>query len=252
MPKEILYPTDFFPMANDEQQRLVERFVSDLESYLGVNVTRMSIAERWKNCPPAEAAGKTIQEFIDKAAYNPFYYDGYHEYSAFREEYENKFGKPVYVGPYMRWKWDRGAEVDESMKNKSLQDVEVYRRWFKETILRPVGNGGTSAIMLIPCGNSVPKYRDDPNSPPGPVGPFTWNYIASIQGLPQFVAPIGSIPYESRVTKVTEQLPVVGTIIGAAGSDAMLVDIVQKAFEKSNRPRSVLTGRCMFSEPSKL
>ncbi|KAJ3580057.1 hypothetical protein NPX13_g506 [Xylaria arbuscula] len=249
MPKEILYPTDFFPMANDEQQRLVERFVSDLKSYLGVKVTRMSIAERWKNCPPAEAAGKTIQEFIDKAAYNPFYYDGYHEYSAFREEYENKFGKLVYVGPYMRWKWDRGAEVDESMKNKSLQDVEVYRRWFKETILRPVGNRGTSAIMLIPCGNSVPKYRDDPNSPPGPVGPFTWNYIASIQGLPQLVAPIGSIPYESRVTKVTEQLPVVGTIIGAAGSDAMLVDIVQKAFEKSNRPRSVLTGRFMFSEP---
>ncbi|KAI0517462.1 putative amidase [Xylaria bambusicola] len=206
-----------FPMANAEQQKLVEGFVSDLESYLGVHVTRMSIAERWKDCPPGEAAGKTIQEFIDKAAYNPFYYDGYHEYSEFREEYETKFGKPVYVGPYMRWKWDRDAEVDVCMKEKSLQDVEVYRRY-----------------------------------PSAPVGPFTWNYIASIQGLPQLVAPIGSIPYESRVTKATEQLPVVGTIIGAAGSDAMLVDIVQKAFEKNNRPRSVLTGRFMFSEPSKL
>ncbi|KAI1121395.1 putative amidase [Nemania abortiva] len=248
LPKEILYPTDFFPMANSEQQELVERFVSDLESYLGVPVTRMSIADRWEKRPPVEAAGKTIQEFIEKCAYNPFYYDGYHEYTAFRNEYEEKFGKPVYVGPYLRWKWDRGGEVTEDMKNKSLQVVEVYRRWFKENVLRPVGNGGTSAIMLIPCGNSVPKYRDDPNSPPGPVGPFTWNYIASVQGLPQFVAPIGNIPYDSRVTGATEQLPVVGSIIGAAGSDAVLVDIVKKAFERNGRPINVLTGRFMFPE----
>ncbi|KAF2965298.1 hypothetical protein GQX73_g8269 [Xylaria multiplex] len=216
MPKEILYPTDFFPMANSEQQKLVESFVSDLESYLGVNATPMSIAERWKECPPVEAAGKTIQEFIEKAAYNPFYYDGYHEYAAFRDDYEAKFGKPRFFNQLIVVR-DRGTEVDEEMKKKSLQDVDVYRRWFRETILRPIGNGGTSAIMLIPCGNSVPKYRDDPNSPPAPVGSFTWNYIASVQGLPHLVAPIGSIPYESRITKVTEQLPVVGTIIGAAG-----------------------------------
>ncbi|KAJ8129848.1 hypothetical protein O1611_g3785 [Lasiodiplodia mahajangana] len=248
LPKEILYPIDFFPMANAEQQKLVERFVSDLESYLGVKVTRMSIADRWEKCPPVEAAGKTIQQFIDKSAYNPFYYDGYNEYAAFRKEYEGKFGKPVYVSPYMRWKWDRGAEVTEDMKNKSLEDVEIYRRWFRETILRPVGNGGTSAIMVMPCGNSVPQYRDATHGPPGPIGAFTLNYIASIQGLPQFVAPIGSFPYESRVTKTTEQLPVVGTIIGAAGSDAMLVDIVKRAFEKNNRPNTVSTGRIMFPE----
>ncbi|KAI0198309.1 amidase signature domain-containing protein [Astrocystis sublimbata] len=237
-PKEILYPTDFFPMADPQQQKLIERFISDLESYLGVNATHMSIADRWKECPPDEASGKTIQEFIDKAPYNPFYYDGYHEYITFREEYQEKFGKPVYVGPYMRWKWDRGAEVDEDMKNKSLQDVEVYRRWFREDVLRPAGHGGTSAIMLIPCGPSMPKYRDDPNIPPAVVGPFSWNYLASIQGLPQL----------SRITGVTEQLPVVGAIVGAAGSDAMLVDIVGKALEQNHRPKEVMTGRTMFPE----
>ncbi|QLI72169.1 uncharacterized protein G6M90_00g093260 [Metarhizium brunneum] len=54
---------------------LVDRFVGHLEAYLGI-----------------------------KAAYNPLYYDGYHEFDDFRNEYEKKFGKPVYVGPYMRWK----------------------------------------------------------------------------------------------------------------------------------------------------
>lgn len=40
-----------------------------------------------------------------QTAYYPFYYDGYNEYSDFRDKYKEKFGKPVYVGPYMRWKW---------------------------------------------------------------------------------------------------------------------------------------------------
>lgn len=74
-------------------------------------------------CSPDEANGKTTEEFLDKvltcllyntrysemtnitqASYNPLYYDGYHEFDDFRNEYEKKFGKPVYVGPYMRWK----------------------------------------------------------------------------------------------------------------------------------------------------
>ncbi|KAI8715835.1 hypothetical protein NCS52_01092100 [Fusarium sp. LHS14.1] len=249
LPTEILYPQDFFPMANSEQQVLVDRFVGDLEAYLGIKATKMSIAERWRQCPPDEADGKTIEEFLEKVAYNPFYYDGYHEFDDFRKEYEDKFGKPVYVGPYMRWKWDRGSEVTEAMKAKSLDDVGVYRRWFQANILRATQGGGTSAIMLIPCGNSVPKYRDDPNNSPGPVGAFTWNYIASVQGLPQLVSPIGHIPYESRVSRRVEQLPVVGTIIGAPGSDLLLVDVVKNALERAGRPTRVLTGRNMFPDP---
>lgn len=53
-------------MANPEQQSLVDRFVSDLEAYLDVKATKMSIADRWRQCPPEEADGKTIQEYLDK------------------------------------------------------------------------------------------------------------------------------------------------------------------------------------------
>ncbi|KAH8905886.1 amidase signature enzyme [Coniochaeta sp. PMI_546] len=67
--------------------------------------TNMSIAERWAQCPPDEASGKDIREYLNKTAYYPFYYDGYNEFSQFRKDHEDKFGKPAYVGPYMRWKW---------------------------------------------------------------------------------------------------------------------------------------------------
>ncbi|KAH7302922.1 hypothetical protein B0I35DRAFT_455416 [Stachybotrys elegans] len=215
-PTEILYPEDFFPMENPEQQALVERFIGDLESAIGIKATKISISERWRVSPPQEAGGRSIQEFLDKVAYNPFYYDGYHEYDAFRKQYKETFGKPVYVGPYMRWKWDRGFEVTEDMKSKSMEDVEIYRRWFEQNILHSTPNGGTSAIMLIPCGSSGPKY-------------------------------LGHIPYDSRVTKCEEQLPVVGSIIGAPGSDLLLTNLARDALEKAGRPTTVLTGRNMFS-----
>ncbi|KID83955.1 hypothetical protein MGU_08827 [Metarhizium guizhouense ARSEF 977] len=127
-PTEILYPEDFFPMANSKQQALVDRFVGDLEAYLGIKATKMSIADQWRQCPPDEANGKTTEEFLDNAAYNPFYYNGYHEFDDFRKD-------------------ERGAEVTKEMKDKSMEDVEVYRRWFKANVLCATQNGGTSAIM---------------------------------------------------------------------------------------------------------
>lgn len=63
---QILYPTDFFPHSNPEQQRLVDDFVTDLETILDVKKTEFSIAERWKKCPPPEAEGREIQEYINK------------------------------------------------------------------------------------------------------------------------------------------------------------------------------------------
>lgn len=33
------------------------------------------------------------------------YYDTYHTFDEFRREYLEKFGKPAYVGPYMRKRW---------------------------------------------------------------------------------------------------------------------------------------------------
>ena len=33
------------------------------------------------------------------------YYYTYHAFDEFREEYRKKFGKEVYVGPYMQVRW---------------------------------------------------------------------------------------------------------------------------------------------------
>ncbi|OTA54709.1 putative amidase [Hypoxylon sp. EC38] len=245
-PPKILYPTDFFPHSNPDQQRLVESFVDDLESLLSTQKIEFSIAERWKECPPPEAEGKGIKEYINKTAYYPFYYDGYNEFQQFREDYKKKYGKPVYVGPYMRWKWDRGMEVTLEQKEQALKELEVYQHWFYENVMAADGDGISNAILILPCGSGEPKYRDVPNGPPGVVPPYSPNYIASMLKLPQVVVPIGEVPYESRITNQTEKLPIVGSIAAAPGSDLMLLDIVESLLKTKGRPRSVATGRTMF------
>ncbi|PVH71861.1 putative amidase [Cadophora sp. DSE1049] len=245
-PKRLLYSTDFFPHSNKIQQTIVEEYVTVLENFLDVKRIEFIIADRWAQCPPAEAEGKPLKEFLNKTAFNPFYWDGYHEFDQFREDHETKFGKKVYVGPYMRWKWEMGASVTEDEVKQSLGEWAVYEQWFHDTIFQEDPECGSTAVMVLPCGTSAPKYRDDPNSPPGIVPAFSPNYIASMIGLPQLVLPIGQFPYESRVSGRVEYLPAVGTLVGAKGSDLMLVNLAKAALEDAKWPTEVLTGRFTF------
>lgn len=63
-PSKILYPKDFFPHSNKNQQAMVEEFVRVLENFLGVKRTEFSFADRWDKCPPAAAKGKPIKEYL--------------------------------------------------------------------------------------------------------------------------------------------------------------------------------------------
>lgn len=62
-PTKILYPTEFFPVQEPAQQKMVESFVEILESFLGVKKTSFSLAETWAQSPPAEAEGKSLEDY---------------------------------------------------------------------------------------------------------------------------------------------------------------------------------------------
>ena len=63
-PSKILYPEDFFPHSNKNQQAMVDSFVTVLEAFLGVKAVRFSLAERWRQCPPSEAGGRSITDYL--------------------------------------------------------------------------------------------------------------------------------------------------------------------------------------------
>ncbi|KAH6640321.1 amidase signature domain-containing protein [Chaetomium tenue] len=244
-PTKILYPTEFFPVQQPAQQRMVESFVGILESFLGVKKTNFSLAEKWAQSPPAEAEGKSLEDYAYTSGYNPFYYDIYHEYDGFRDDHLKKFGTKAYVSPSMQWRWDRGAEIPKPEVERSHEELKVLHSWFSKEVLGADETSGSTAILILPVGPTQPDYRDV-YSLPGPRLGIDALSLASFMRMPQLVVPIGQVDYDSRVSGRTESFPVASSIAGAEGSDLMLIDLTRQALEKVGFPTKVSTGRYAF------
>jgi hypothetical protein len=73
-PTRILYPLDFFPHSNQKHQAMVEECISVLEKFLGTKRTQFRIVAWWTECPPTEAKGKYLKEYLAKVGYQRWGY----------------------------------------------------------------------------------------------------------------------------------------------------------------------------------
>ncbi|KAI1366286.1 putative amidase [Xylaria arbuscula] len=245
-PKRLLYPLDFFPQENTEQQAMTEAFIAIVEDYLGVKRTPISITDTWASNPPQEAGSKTLQEYLEMSAVWPMYYDTYHTFDDFREEYLKKFGKPPFVGPYMRKRWSIAVPFTKEDRAQGVAEMRIFRTWFEKNIMGQDNATVTDAIMIMPFGAAAPKYRDDANKLPSIVGSFSVFYLPAVLQLPLLIVPIGQKPYDSRVSGLKEYLPIVSSFMGAKGSDVMLINLAEEVLKSAKWPTEVKTGRQAF------
>ncbi|KAI4220314.1 MAG: hypothetical protein L6R36_007711, partial [Xanthoria steineri] len=188
LPTRTLYPKEFFPVANDEQQILLENYICVLESHLKAPRIEFSLVELWARRPPREAEGKSLHEYLGNSIYHQYYYDAYHQYDGFRKDYRDTYGREAYAGPLVRYRWPF-------------------------SILEMLGE----------------------------------NTLAMVVELPHQVLPVGQNSYESRASGRTEHRPVIGSLVGAKGSDLMLIKLAHEAFESAGWQTEVHTGRYTFS-----
>lgn len=66
-PSKLLYPAEFYPLANEKHQALTEEFIGTLEDFLGIKRTPFSFVEEWEKNPPKEAAGVPLLKYTEKA-----------------------------------------------------------------------------------------------------------------------------------------------------------------------------------------
>ncbi|KAI0199400.1 putative amidase [Astrocystis sublimbata] len=245
-PKRLLYPLDFFPQPDAEQQAMSEEFIAIVEKFLGIKKTPISITDTWASNPPEEANGKTLQEYLEMSAVWPMYYDTYHTFDAFRADYFANFGKPPYVGPYMRKRWDIAIPFTKEERAQGVAEMKVFRDWFEKNIMGPHRDTVSDAVMVMPFGSAVPKYRDDANKLPGIVGSFSVFYLPSCERRRSSCLVIGQKPHDSRVSGREEYLPIVSSLMGARNSDVMLINLAEAALRSAGWPTTVMTGREAF------
>ncbi|CAG8957725.1 hypothetical protein HYFRA_00000061 [Hymenoscyphus fraxineus] len=240
-PSTIIYPTDYMSLiTNQDQLRIINEFTTDLENSLGIKHQKLSFKDTWNADPPKEAHGESFEEYMKDACRNSFFYDDYHHFDKFREDYREKFSKDPYVSPPVRWQWNLSAGITRKERDVAVEKLAVYKRWFEEKM-------GQEAIVLIPIENITPRYRDEPLGRYfNPVG-VPMLFVSPILGAPEFTVPIGQVPFKSKVTGNTEHLPVAISLLGSPGSDLELMDIARNCLKKAGRPTRVLPGAKLFA-----
>lgn len=230
-PKRILLPTDFWPVAHEESQAAFEVFVTNLESYLGVNRTTISMTELWKKTNPV-GTNKSIEEYFHNTlpyAYAPTQWE---TYAGFQEDYIQKFGDAPYFNPEGQFKMQWLPTITPDMHSQGLRELSVFKKWFEENIIPASEDGSSEGLLLLPWTTGSPDYRDTYRNKPEWAG-YGWFYymIAPFAQSPEMILPISQTPYVSKVTKQQEWLPVSIGIVSAKGSDAalsgFLVDLIQ-------------------------
>jgi hypothetical protein len=58
---------------------------------------------------------------------------------------------------------DTAASITLEEKERGLYELAEFRKWFNESIMTTDSETGSDAILLMPNGRAVPKYRDEPN-----------------------------------------------------------------------------------------
>ena len=109
-------------VSNKDQLEIIDHFVTDLESSLGVRQTMISFASLWDASPPKEANSQSLQEYMETvmissgklciqanlgkrhAATLSFTMTTIISIS-FRLDFERKFSKTPYVSAPVQWQW---------------------------------------------------------------------------------------------------------------------------------------------------
>ncbi|KAM7189319.1 amidase signature domain protein [Rhypophila sp. PSN 637] len=250
----VIYPTDYLPVPNNLQMELVDSFISDMESSSSVQciVKKLNIRQTWKATHP-EGTPDDIEEYLDEMVTRTFYYGFYHAFDKFRTEYPLAHdGRPPYVIPFVRRRWEKGAAVTPAENKEAERRMEIYRQWWMREIF---GHQTTKAddekeketMVILPIANVGPNYRDEVVESPGQQSALDQLFLSPILGAPDVMVPLGDVPYESKITGRTEYLPVLVNLVGAPGSDIGLLDVVENVMRDSKRDMVISTGSRMFS-----
>ncbi|KAL8963649.1 MAG: hypothetical protein Q9193_000118 [Seirophora villosa] len=213
-PPKIFYPLEFMQKVGGEQKRQIDEFVRDLESTLGVKKTMLSLAREWETSAPESLAKQGLQVYMQNAPTHAFFYDLYHNFDKFREDFDAKYTKTPYVSPMLRWRWQIAQDLTQDQREDAIERLETFKGWFLDKVMRVDDH---TSFMVFPIEEMTPNYRDEPPASPTMPKSISMLDIAPTLAAPELAIPIGELAYESRVSNRTEFLPVAVSLMGPPG-----------------------------------
>ncbi|KAF4957903.1 hypothetical protein FGADI_2732 [Fusarium gaditjirri] len=241
-PPTLIYSSHLFPVEDARAQGIYEKAVQALEKVLGVTRSNVNFHQEWKRSHPDTEA---FTEYFEEVFYDYVVWGQWRERSTFRNEYQAKFGRPPYVNPLSRFRWELGGNMTEQHFSK----LQYKRQEFQAFI---EGIFGDNTIMITPFKFGEPDRRDEYRPEPRlrNKDEFGWGLRPAFQtpmaGQPEIVFPVSQLPVFSSVSQREESYGVIASLIGSQGTDMRIVDITEKLLKELGIPQAVLTGRTPF------
>ncbi|KAI1205235.1 amidase signature domain-containing protein [Annulohypoxylon truncatum] len=253
-PKRILKPTRWchwntgYPSVNEH----IEKFITDTKDFLQVNEDPIDFNNLFLAQNP-DGTGENMDRYLLYALPHCMIYDNYHFYDSFREEYQKlNDGRSPFIEPGVQFEWDEAKKISKERRAEAGRRMLFFRKWFEDEVMKTAGDGGSESIIVLPTARGFgPRYRDTlPNKRDYDDYETRHDCISVYGGLPEIVLPVGEYKYFSRISQKEESLPMAMSIIGARGSDAMLIELAKRLLEYTGRPTSLTTGFQAFSVAS--
>ena len=59
---------------------------------------------------------------------------------------------------------DIGSKISLEERNQADFELNTFRLWFRENVLKGCSDSLSEAVLVLPAGKATPDYRDEPNS----------------------------------------------------------------------------------------
>ncbi|KAK5657950.1 hypothetical protein OQA88_2502 [Cercophora sp. LCS_1] len=187
----VLYPIGYLPAQSENQMRLIDSFVEDLE-------------DMWRKTKPDSVEEADLAEYLktDAIAIVKNFADGCRQ----------KLDESPFIHRALRWRWEVADKVTPEDRDEGWERIYIYKKWLFENIFVE------GSVLVLPVGDGKPGYRDNPPPPLGLLSGFSPLYVSPIAGTPEITAPIGEISYHSEISKRDEPLPISVSLASAPGA----------------------------------
>ncbi|MCJ1250414.1 hypothetical protein MMC30_007642 [Trapelia coarctata] len=247
-PKSILVPQELFTVFPESKRAVMMDFIDDLNEAFKNSQKDFDVETLWDQHAPATCC-RPVVDFLDKTLAHIYLYDSCRSDEKFRKAYSNVYEHDPYVDPMVRFKWDYASFVSKEDYDNACKGMAIFKRFIRKHVFNE------NNIMILPGGEKEVVYRDQYLGRPEDYGKWLQGFefhhkvYSCLGGLPQIVVPVGQHLICSTVTSKMIYEPISVIVVGPAGSDGYLIDIIKKVFKLSGRPLSVQTGANAFPPP---
>ncbi|KAF8191046.1 amidase signature domain-containing protein [Mycena galopus ATCC 62051] len=222
------FPTD---PSSSLAAPILNNFVDALASFVGGNVTALTLENAWAASRPPAAGNTTVLQlfnityatFISKEQTASLRDAFYADYAAVHD------GRRPFVDPTPLARWAYGDSLPDSALDDAISNKTLFMDWFNTQILPPVDDPVqcSSGLLLYVGASGGQNPRNQYISAPTPPFGFGTDGISIMAECPDSVYPLGQVSVHSNITGHEEWFPVVVDVVAAKGCDGLLAKLAK-------------------------